>query len=97
MSYGQVIITTACFGGETVDYIYYVIFVYRLELEDGVITCSEILIMVGTVCDCDSVCSVGPISVKKVLNLLAISILLGIGSSSSSKRIEIDFETVFTG
>ena len=41
--------------------------------------------------------SVGPISVKKVLNLLAISILLGIGSSSSSKRIEIDFETVFTG
>ena len=32
-----------------------------------------------------------------MLNLLAISILLGIGSSSSSKRIEIDFETVFTG
>ena len=54
--YGQVIITTACFGGETVDYIYYVIFVYRLELEDGVSTCSEILIMVGTVCDYDSVC-----------------------------------------
>ena len=56
VSYGQVLITTACFGGETVNYIYYVIFVYRLELEDGVSTCSEILIMVGTVCDCDSVC-----------------------------------------
>ena len=96
MPYGQVIITTACFGGETVDYIYYVIFVYRLELEDGVSTCSEILIMVGPVCGCGSVCYCWPYFCKKGV-LLAISILLGIGSSSSSKRIEIDFETVFTG